>query len=92
MDTAGTLTQAAQALAERGAKTVYACCTHPVLSGLAVERIEASCIKTLVVTDTIPLNKKAKDCKKILVLSISELLGETIKRIYHSDSVSTLFI
>ena len=92
VDTAGTLTQAAQALAKRGAKTVYACCTHPVLSGPAIDRIESSYIETLVVTDTIPLNEKAKTCKKILVLSIAELLGETIKRVYHSDSVSTLFI
>lgn len=92
VDTAGTLTQAAQALVEREAKSVYACCTHPVLSGPAIERIEASPMQALVVTNTIPLNDKAKNCKKILVLSIGELLGETIKRIYHSDSVSTLFI
>lgn len=92
VDTAGTLTQAAQALVEREAKSVYACCTHPVLSGPAIERIEASPMQALVVTNTIPLNDKAKNCKKILVLSIGELLGETIKRIHHSDSVSTLFI
>ena len=92
VDTAGTLTQAAEALIERGAKKVYGCATHPVLSGPAIERIEASPIEKLVVTNTIPLNEKAKNCKKITVLSIAELLGETIKRIYHSDSVSTLFI
>ncbi len=92
VDTAGTLTQAAEALAKRGAKKIYACATHPVLSGPAIERIEASPIETLVVTNTIPLGEKAKRCKKIQVLSIAELLGETIKRIYHSDSVSTLFI
>ena len=92
VDTAGTITQAASALMERGAKKVYGCATHPVLSGPAIERIEASPMEKLVVTNTIPLNEKAKKCDKILVLSISELLGETIKRIYHSDSVSTLFI
>ncbi len=92
VDTAGTLTQAAQALIERGAKRVYGCCTHPVLSGPAIERIEASPMEKLVVTNTIPLNENAKTCNKIKVLSIAELLGETIKRIYYSDSVSTLFI
>jgi len=92
VDTAGTMTQAAVALVERGAKKVYGCATHPVLSGPAIERIESCPMETLVVTNTIPLNEKAKKCKKILVLSIAELLGETIKRIYHSDSVSTLFI
>ena len=92
VDTAGTMTQAAVALVERGAKKVYGCATHPVLSGPAIERIESCPMETLVVTNTIPLNEKAKRCKKILVLSIAELLGETIKRIYHSDSVSTLFI
>ncbi len=92
VDTAGTITQAAVALMERGAKKVYGCATHPVLSGPAIERIESSPMESLVVTNTIPLNEKTKKCDKILVLSIAELLGETIKRIYHSDSVSTLFI
>ncbi len=92
VDTAGTLTQAAQALYEKGAKKIYGCCTHPVLSGPAIERIENSPIEKLVVTNTIPLNEKAKRCSKIIVLSIAELLGETIKRIYHSDSVSNLFV
>ncbi len=92
VDTAGTLTQAAYALLERGAEAIYACCTHPVLSGPAIKRIEESPMKRLVVTNTIPLNEKARECKKILSLSIAELLGETIKRIHYSDSVSTLFI
>ena len=92
VDTAGTLTQAAQALKNRGAAEVYACCTHPVLSGPSLERIEGSPIDQIVVTNTIPLNEKAKDCSKIKVLSIAELLGETIKRIHNSDSVSTLFV
>jgi len=92
VDTAGTLTQAASALKERGASKIYACCTHPVLSGSAVEKIEASPIDSLVVTNTIPLNAKAGESTKISVISVAELLGETIKRIYNSNSVSTLFV
>jgi ribose-phosphate pyrophosphokinase len=92
VDTAGTLTQAASALALRKAKRVYACATHPVLSGPAIDRIEASPIDHLVVTNTIPLGERARECGKITVLSVAELLGETIKRIYQSDSVSTLFV
>jgi len=92
VDTAGTLTQAAQALVERGASATHACCTHAVLSGPAIERIEASPMDSLVVTNTIPLNGKTGACKKITSLSIAELLGETIKRINSSHSVSTLFV
>ncbi|MFH1293899.1 MAG: ribose-phosphate pyrophosphokinase [Pseudomonadota bacterium] len=92
VDTAGTLTQAAEALKRRGASGIDACCTHPVLSGPAIERIEASAIDSLVVANTIPLNGKAKKCDKITVLSVAELVGETIKRIYNSNSVSTLFV
>ncbi|MCJ7594746.1 MAG: ribose-phosphate pyrophosphokinase [Desulfobacterales bacterium] len=92
VDTAGTLTQAASALQERGAVKIFACCTHPVLSGPAIERINASPIDQLVVTDTIPLGEKARKCTKITPLSVAELLGETIKRIHGSDSVSTLFV
>jgi len=92
VDTAGTLTQAAAALKDRGAGGIHACCTHPVLSGPSIERIEASPIDSLVVTNTIPLSDKAKDCRKIIVLSIAELLGETIKRSHNSHSVSTLFV
>ena len=92
VDTAGTLTQAARALLDRGARKIYACCTHPVLSGPAIERIERSPIEQLVVTNTIPLGEEARKCNKIKVLSVAELLGETIKRIYNSDSVSTLFV
>jgi len=92
VDTAGTLTQAAEALKSRGASSIDACCTHPVLSGPAIERIEASPIDSLVVANTIPLNGKAKNCSKITVLSVAELVGETIKRIYNSNSVSTLFV
>ncbi len=92
VDTGGTLTQAAFALKERGSKNVYACCTHAVLSGPAIERIDESPIEELVVTNTIPLGEKGKRCTKIKVLSVAELLGETIKRIYNSESVSTLFV
>jgi ribose-phosphate pyrophosphokinase len=92
VDTAGTLTQAAVALKDRHTENIYACCTHPVLSGDSIERIEASPIDHLVVTNTIPLNKKAQKCSKISILSVAELLGETIKRIYGSHSVSTLFV
>ncbi|RLC31758.1 MAG: phosphoribosylpyrophosphate synthetase [Deltaproteobacteria bacterium] len=92
VDTAGTLTQAALALRERGTKSIHACVTHPVLSGPAIGRIENSSIDSLVVTNTIPLNHDAKNCHKIVSLSIAELLGETIKRIHNSHSVSTLFV
>jgi ribose-phosphate pyrophosphokinase len=92
VDTAGTLTQGAAALKDRDTASIYACCTHPVLSGPAVERLEESPIDHLVVTNTIPLSEKAKSCSKIEVLSVAELLGETIKRIHSSDSVSSLFV
>jgi len=92
VDTAGTLTQAALALKNRGAVKIYACCTHPVLSGASIERIVESPIDHLVITNTIPLKKEAEDCSKIEILSVAELLGETIKRIHNSHSVSTLFV
>ncbi|MEA2040043.1 MAG: ribose-phosphate pyrophosphokinase [Thermodesulfobacteriota bacterium] len=92
VDTAGTLTQAAMALKDRGATGIYACCTHAVLSGPAIERIEASPIDRLLVTNTIHPNENVSACEKITVLSIAELLGETIKRIHNSTSVSTLFV
>jgi ribose-phosphate pyrophosphokinase len=92
VDTAGTLTQAAGALKRHGAAEVHACCTHPVLSGPSIERIEKSDINSLVVTDTIPLSGEAEECPKITVLSVAELLGEAIKRVENSDSVSTLFV
>ncbi len=92
VDTAGTLTQAAMALKERGAHKIHACCTHAILSGPAIERIDDSPIDSLVITNTIPLNSKAKGCQKAVVLSIAELLGETIKRSHSSHSVSTLFV
>ena len=92
VDTGGTLVRAAYALMEKGAKAVYACCTHPVLSGRAVEVLEESPIKEMIVTDTIPFREDAKACPKIRVLSISSLLAEAIRRIYKDDSVSDLFV
>lgn len=92
IDTAGTLTNAAQALKDRGAKRVLAVATHPVLSGPAVSRIQESCLEEVVVTDTIPLSEAAKGSKKFTVLSVARLLGEAIKRIHNSDSVSSLFV
>ena len=92
VDTSGTLTQAANALKEKGALAVYACCTHPVLSGPAIDRINSSPIDTLVVTNTVPLSERAEQCSKIISLSVADLLGETIKRIHNSESVSTLFV
>jgi ribose-phosphate pyrophosphokinase len=92
VDTAGTLTEAAKALKNREASAIHACCTHAVLSGPAIERIDSSPIDSLLVTNTIPLNDNAKECKKITVLSIAELMGETIRRIHSSNSVSTLFV
>jgi len=92
IDTAGTVVQAAEALEKEGATEISACCTHPVLSGPAIERIGCSCIKEAVVTDTIPLQEKAKACGRIKVLSVAGLLSEAVRRIYYNDSVSSLFI
>jgi len=92
VDTAGTVVQAAQALADAGALEVSVCCTHPVLSGPAIDRISKSAIREFVVTDTIPLCEKAAQCERIKVLSVSGLLSEAVRRIYYNDSVSSLFI
>ncbi|MFM2446432.1 MAG: hypothetical protein RI936_879 [Pseudomonadota bacterium] len=91
VDTAGTLCNAAGALKERGAARVLAYATHPVLSGKAVERINASVLDEVVVTDSIPLSQEAAACPKIRQLSCAGLLGETISRIAREDSVSSLF-
>jgi ribose-phosphate pyrophosphokinase len=91
-DTAGTLTQAAGAIMNAGAKEVHGCCAHAVLSGPAVDRISESNLKSMVVTDTIPLGSNAAACEKIRVLSISELVGEAIIRSYRGDSVTSLFV
>lgn len=90
IDTAGTITLAANALIESGAKEVYACCTHPVLSGPAIERIENSPIKELVVTNTIPLPEEKK-IDKITALSVAPLIGEALIRVHEQQSVSSLF-
>jgi ribose-phosphate pyrophosphokinase len=92
VDTAGTLTQGAQALMDNGAVAVYAFATHPVLSGPAVARIAEGPLKKVLVTDTIPLNEQAQGCSDIEVLSVAELLGEAIRNIHEETSVSSLFI
>jgi ribose-phosphate pyrophosphokinase len=91
IDTAGTLCNAATALADAGAKRVFAAATHPVLSGAAVERIAGSVLEQVVVTDTIPLPASAASTGKFEVLSVASLLGEAIQRIHRGDSVSSLF-
>jgi ribose-phosphate pyrophosphokinase len=92
VDTANTLCEGAAALKDKGAERVLAYCTHPVLSGPAIERIEASHIDELVVTDTIPLHPAASACKRIRQLSVAELLAETMLRISNEESVSSLFM
>ncbi|OGP84873.1 MAG: phosphoribosylpyrophosphate synthetase [Deltaproteobacteria bacterium RBG_16_54_11] len=92
VDTAGTLTEAAKALKEHGAAAIFACCTHPVLSGSAIQKINDSPLEELIVTDTIPINQEAGSCKKIKVLSVADLFGEAIKRIHNNESVSSLFV
>jgi ribose-phosphate pyrophosphokinase len=92
IDTAGTIVQGAQACAEKGARNVWAACTHPVLSGPALERIQESCLSEVVVTNTIPLNGKEVRCPKLRVLSVAPLLGEAITRIHEEESVSSLFV
>lgn len=92
IDTAGTICKAAEALLERGAREVHAIATHPVLSGKAIERLSASPLKTVVVSDTIPLREEAKALEKIRVMSVANLLGEAIRRIHTDDSISSLFI
>ncbi len=92
VDTANTLCEAAGALKEKGAARVLAYCTHPVLSGPAIERIEASALDELVVTDSIPLRAEAQNCKRIRQLSVAELLAETMRRINEEESVSSLFM
>lgn len=92
VDTAGTLCEAAAALKEHGAKKVLAYCTHPVLSGPAVERIGKSQLDELVVTDTIPLKPEARACKRIRQVSMAEILAESMRRLAEEDSVSSLFM
>ncbi|MSQ76966.1 MAG: ribose-phosphate pyrophosphokinase [Nitrospiraceae bacterium] len=91
IDTAGTIVQGAQACSDKGAKSVWAGCVHPVLSGPALERLQGSRLTEVVVTNTIPLNGKDQQCPKLRVLSVAPLLGEAIKRIHEEKSVSSLF-
>jgi ribose-phosphate pyrophosphokinase len=92
VDTAGTLTQAAAALVDKGAKRVVAYAVHPVLSGPALQRLHDSPIEELVVTNTIPLSAAARASKKITQLSVSQIFGEAVRRIYQADSLSSLFV
>ncbi|UCD70619.1 MAG: ribose-phosphate pyrophosphokinase [Syntrophobacterales bacterium] len=92
VDTAGTLFNAAFALKEEGAENVYAYCTHPVLSGRAVDRLMESPLQEVIVTDTIPLRGESVSCKKLKVLTVAPLLAEAIKRIHLDESVSSLFV
>jgi ribose-phosphate pyrophosphokinase len=92
VDTAGTLTKVAEAIKAEGAKEVLASCTHPVLSGHALERIEKSPLSKLIVTDTLPLTPEKRACGKIVVLTIAELLARAIKNIHEETSVTSLFV
>ena len=91
VDTAGTLCKAADALKEHGADKVMAYCTHPVLSGPAIENIESSSLDSLVVTDTIPLSEAALNCGRIRQLSMAKLLAESIRRVSNEESISAMF-
>lgn len=91
VDTAGTLCKAAEALKEHGAKKVIAYCTHPVLSGAAIDNLTSSHLDELVVTDTIPLSKAAAECGRIRTLSMANLLAESIRRVNNEESISALF-
>ena len=91
VDTAGTAIQAAKALLKQGAKSASLCCTHGVLSGSAVERIKDSDLEEVIITDTIPPSQDVVDCEKFKVLTIADLLGESIKRITTGVSISSLF-
>jgi ribose-phosphate pyrophosphokinase len=92
VDTAGTLCAAAQAVKNQGARAVYACASHGVLSPPAIDRIMSSPLEELIIMDTIPLRADVKACPKIKVLSVARLIGEAVKRIHHGDSISSLFI
>ncbi|TQV81404.1 ribose-phosphate pyrophosphokinase [Aliikangiella coralliicola] len=92
VDTAGTLCTAAGALKANGAKSVLAYATHPVLSGKAIDNINNSVLDKLVITDTIPLSEEAKNCERITVLTLSEMLGESIRRVNEEESLSSMFM
>jgi ribose-phosphate pyrophosphokinase len=92
IDTAGTICQSAEALKANGARKILAGCTHAVLSGPALQRLNDAPIDEIIVTDTIPLNGRDKVCKKLVLLSVAPLLGEAIKRIHEEASISSLFV
>ncbi len=92
VDTAGTLTMAAEALKREGAKRIFGCCTHPVLSGPSIQKINDSPLEELIVTNSIPLRPEAERCKKIKVLSVAHLIGEAIRRTHREESISSLFV
>ena len=92
VDTAGTLCAAAEGLTKKGARAVYACITHGLLSGPALDRIHKSPLKELIITDSIPPRPEVKASPKVRVLSVAHLLGEAVKRIHMGDSLSSLFI
>lgn len=92
IDTAGTLTQAARALKDHGAEAIYACATHAVLSGPAIDRINESVIEEVVITNTVPLGEKSERTSKVKVLTVADLLAEAIRRIHEDESVSSLFV
>ena len=92
IDTAGTLTEAANALVEKGAKSVTAYATHPVLSGPAIARISESAINKVVVSDTVPLSEEAIASGRFEVVSVAGLLAKAIRRIHYGESVSSLFV
>jgi ribose-phosphate pyrophosphokinase len=91
IDTAGTIVQGAQACADKGAREVWTACTHAVLSGPALERLQQSCLTHVIITNTIPIQEKQRLCPKIHQLSVAPLLGEAIRRIHADESVSSLF-
>jgi ribose-phosphate pyrophosphokinase len=92
VDTAGTLCAAAQAIKAQGARAVFACASHGVLSHPAIDRIAASPIEELIITDTIAPRPEVRASDKIKIFSVARLLGEAVKRIHHGDSISSLFI
>jgi len=92
IDTAGTMVLSADAIMAQGARSVFAACSHAVLSGPALDRIERSPLEKLIVSNTIPLNDKSKSCPKIVTLSVAEIFGEAIRRINEGSSVSSLFV
>ena len=92
VDTAGTMVESIDALQKNGAKDIYACITHPILSGPAVERLSNTSLKKMLTTNTVPMTEEKRERLRPEVLSVAELLGEAIRRIHHNSSVSSLFV